>query len=431
MSLTTVDDPSVLNKLSGLRKKIQIDSASNRWIPNSQSSNSSWRGGQGVRMARTSGLRIGRVFGIPIYLHPSWFVIFSLITFSLATQFTQQHPQWSHTQHWSLGILTSLLFFGSVVFHEMAHSAVAVRYRIPVVSITLFVFGGVARIGREPSSAKQEFNIAIAGPLSSYLLAGTFWLLLRLFPQSQMFGALAFWLAWVNFGLATFDLVPGFPLDGGRIFRALVWGVTNNYEQASRLAARSGQLIAYAMIIFGSWHALTGDFIGGLWIAFIGWFLLNAAQESVAQATIRRALAGLHASDVMSREVATVSREESLDGYGQLVLRTGRRCHLVMSDGHLLGMMNVHALNNFPRERWHSTSVQAAMIPHEKILWATPDQPLLPLLERMLASDVNQVPVVTGTPDGSSPVEVLGMVTRDSILRVIQTHLEVRMPVAA
>jgi Zn-dependent protease len=382
-------------------------------------------------MPRASGLRIGRVFGIPIYIHPSWFVIFALITFSLATQFTQQHPRWSHAQHWSLGILTSLLFFGSVVFHELAHSAVALRYRIPVASITLFVFGGIARIGREAESAKQEFNIAIAGPLSSYFLSGAFWLLLRLFPQSEMLGALAFWLAWVNFGLATFNLLPGFPLDGGRIFRALVWGLTHSYERATRLAAGSGQLIAYAMIVFGSWHALTGDFIGGLWIAFIGWFLLTAAQESVAQVAVRTALAGLRASDVMSQEIPTVGRETSLDEYGQQVLRTGRRCHLVLSDGRLLGLMNVHALNSVPREEWSRTSVQAAMIPRDKILSAGPEQPLLPLLERMIAADVNQVPVMTGLVDDASGAQVVGMVTRDSILRVIQTHIEVGIPAAA
>ena len=382
-------------------------------------------------MERVSGLRIGRVFGIPIYVHPSWFVIFALITFSLATQFTQQHPSWTHAQHWSLGILTSLLFFGSVVFHELAHSAVATRYRIPVASITLFVFGGIARIGREPSSAKQDFNIAIAGPLSSYFLSGVFWLLFRLFSRSEMFGALAFWLAWVNFGLATFNLVPGFPLDGGRIFRALVWGITHSYERATRLAARSGRLIAYAMIVFGSWHALSGDFIGGLWIAFIGWFLLTAAQESVAQVAVRAALAGLGASDVMSQEIPTIGRETSLEEYGKQVLRTGRRCHLVISDGRLLGMMNVHALNSVPHKEWPVTSVQAAMVPRNKLLWAAPNQPLLPLLEQMLAADVNQVPVVTGNVDDVSGDRVVGMVTRESILRVIQTHVEVGTPAAA
>ena len=382
-------------------------------------------------MPRASGFRIAKVSGIPIYLHPSWFVIFALITFSLATQFTQQHPGWSHLQHWSLGTLTSLLFFGSVVFHELSHSVVAIRYRISVVSITLFVFGGLARMERDPDSAKQEFNIAIAGPLSSYFLWGVFWLLLRLFPQREMLGALAFWLAWVNFGLATFNLVPGFPLDGGRIFRAIVWGVTRSRERATLFAARSGQLIAYAMIVFGSWRALTGNFIGGLWIAFIGWFLLTAAQETVAQEAIRTALAGLRASDVMSYEIPIIGRDVSLEEYGQQILRTGRRCHLVVSDEQPLGLMNVHALNSVPREEWPFTSVQAAMIPRDRILWAAPDQPLLPLLGRMLAADVNQVPVMSEAPGDSLRSRVLGMVTRDSILRVIQTHIEFRMPAAA
>jgi len=382
-------------------------------------------------MPRASGFRIAKVSGIPIYLHPSWFVIFALITFSLATQFTQQHPGWSHLQHWSLGTLTSLLFFGSVVFHELSDSVVAIRYRISVVSITLFVFGGLARMERDPDSAKQEFNIAIAGPLSSYFLWGVFWLLLRLFPQREMLGALAFWLAWVNFGLATFNLLPGFPLDGGRIFRAIVWGVTRSRERATLFAARSGQLIAYAMIVFGSWRALTGNFIGGLWIAFIGWFLLTAAQETVAQEAIRTALAGLRASDVMSYEIPIIGRDVSLEEYGQQILRTGRRCHLVVSDEQLLGLMNVHALNSVPREEWPFTSVQAAMIPRDRILWAAPDQPLLPLLGRMLAADVNQVPVMSEAPGDSLRSRVLGMVTRDSILRVIQTHIEFRMPAAA
>ena len=318
-----------------------------------------------------------------------------------------------------------------MVFHELAHSVVALHYRIPVASITLFVFGGIARIERDPESARQEFNVAVVGPLSSYFLSGCFWLVMRLFPQNEMVGALAFWLAWVNFGLATFNLVPGFPLDGGRIFRALVWGLTHSYERATRLAAHSGRLIAYAMIVFGSWHALTGDFIGGLWIAFIGWFLLTASQEGVAQAAVRAALTGLRASDVMSHEIPTIGRETSLDEYGQQVLRTGQRCHFVISDGRLLGLMNVHRLNSVPRERWCGTSVQAAMIPRDKILSAVPDEPLLPLLERMIAADVNQVPVMTGMVDDVSSAQVVGIVRRDSILRVIQAHIEVDVSAAA
>lgn len=375
-------------------------------------------------MIQASGLRIGRVFGIPIYLHPTWLLIFALITLSLTTQFSHQHPHWSPAQHWGLGILTSLFFFGSVLFHELSHSVVALHYRIPVVSITLFVFGGVARIGRESASAKQEFNIAIAGPLSSYFLAAAFWLVRSLFPSFEMLGALAFWLAWVNFGLATFNLVPGFPLDGGRIFRAIVWGATRNFERATRIAARSGQLIAYGMIVLGAVVALNGRLIDGIWLAFIGWFLLTAAQESVAQVAIRGALAGLRAADVMSREVPTIGREISLELYGHEVLRTGRRCHLVASNGRLLGLMDVQALNRVPREEWPVTSVQAAMVAPGKILWALPDEPLLPLLERMIAADINQLPVLDASPDGPTGTRILGMITRDSILRVIQAHTE-------
>jgi Zn-dependent protease len=372
-------------------------------------------------MTRGSGLKIARTLGIPIYLHASWFIIFVLMTFSLATQFKGEHPHWSVAQHWSLGILTSLLFFASVLLHELGHSVVALHYRISVVSITLFIFGGIARISREPARARDEFNIAAAGPLVSYLLAGGFWLLARVFPASEMLGALANWLARINFFLATFNLLPGFPLDGGRIFRALVWGVTGSYTRATRFASRGGQLLAYLMIVTGIWQSLTSNFVGGLWLAFIGWFLLTAAQESYAQVAIRRALKGLHAADIMSQEVPTVPRSISLEDYVHEMLRTGRRCHLVMDNGQLLGMMTVHALNRVPREEWAGTSVQAVMLPREQIRWVAPEEPVLSLLERMQSEDVNQVPVLAGSPPG----QVVGIITRESILRVIQTRTEV------
>lgn len=369
-------------------------------------------------MVRGSGMKIGRILGIPIYLHPSWFIIFALITFSLATQFASQHPHWTQSQHWILGILTSLLFFCSVVFHELAHSVIAQHYRIPVVSITLFVFGGVARIGKEPGSAKQEFNIAVAGPVSSYILAAGFWLLTRVFPSREMLGALAGWLAQINLALATFNLVPGFPLDGGRILRAIVWGITGDYTRATRFASRGGQLLAYVLILTGIWQSLTGSFVGGLWLAFIGWFLLTAAQESYAQVAIRGALRGLRADDIMSRELPIIGRDISLEEYGHEVLRTGRRCHLVVTDGELMGLMSVHVLNRVPHENWASTSVQAAMIPREQIHWTAPEEPVLSLLERMQNEDINQMPVVTAG-------QVVGLVSRESILRVVQTHAEV------
>ena len=365
----------------------------------------------------SGGFRIGRIFGIPIYLHSSWFIVFALITFSLVQQFNTQHPQWSRPQHWTVGVLTSLLFFGSVLFHELAHSVVALRYKIPVVSITLFVFGGIARIGRDAKTPKQEFLIAAAGPASSYLLAGGFYLLSLAFPESTMVAALAGWLMMINFGLATFNLIPGFPLDGGRILRAIAWKITGNFTRATKVAARGGQFFAYVFILYGVWRGLSGEIVEGLWVAFIGWFLLTAAAESYAQVTMRDQLQGLRAESVMSTELPLISRSDSLEDYLQELLRTGRRCHLVTGDSQLVGMITVHELSKFPREDWANTSVQAAMLPRVKIHWTTPQEPVLAILEHMQSEDINQMPVISGEA-------VVGMVAREDILRMIQTRLE-------
>src|SRR5215469_1825462 len=374
-------------------------------------------------MSRGSGFRIAKVLGIPIYLDASWLLIFGLITYELAMNFRQLHPQWTPTEHWTLGILTSLLFFGSVLFHELAHSVVALYYKIPVHSITLFIFGGLARIGREPSKPIQEFNIAAAGPLASFFLAAAFWATMRLFPSEQMVGVLGGYLFWANASLGAFNLAPGFPLDGGRIFRAVLWGITKNFSRATLIAGTSGKVVAYAMMGIGGYLAFyKNDWYSGLWLGVIGLYLLTAAQQSITQMTIRDALSGLHASDVMSHEVPTISGNMTLDEYGAEVLRTGRRCHLVLSGDRLVGMMNVHTLNAVSRSEWANNSVQAAMIPREKIQWTSPDEPLMRLLERLLTADINQMPVVSGATDEAP--QIVGIVTRDSILRVMQTHSE-------
>jgi CBS domain-containing protein len=211
-------------------------------------------------------------------------------------------------------------------------------------------------------------------------------------------------------------------LDGGRIFRALVWGVTKDFGRATRVAGASGKLVAFGMIGIGVWYAVHGDWMSGVWIGFIGWFLLNAAQASVAQVTIRETLTGLCAADVMSHEVPTIPGNMSLEEYSSEVLRTGRRIHIVTNDDRLVGLMNVAALNQVPRDEWSMNSVQATMVPREKILWASPEEPLQRLLERLIAADVNQMPVVSHGEDGSA--HIIGMVTRDAILRVIQTRSE-------
>jgi Zn-dependent protease/predicted transcriptional regulator len=374
-------------------------------------------------MPRKPGMYIGRIFGIPIYLHSTWVIIFAAITYSLEEQFAHDHPGWTPEQQWGVALITSALFFASLLFHELSHSVVAQLYKIRVVSITLYVFGGISSIEREATKASQEFFIAIAGPLSSGFLALVFAGIGKAFAANELIYSSASWLAFINLALALFNLLTGFPLDGGRVFRAIVWGFNKNFARATRIAGSSGRFIAYALILFGGFVVFKGQVLSGLWSVFVGFFLLTAAQESVAQITIRENLSGLHASDVMSHEIPTIGRAISLEEYGAEVLRTGRRCHLVITDDHLVGMMNVHTLNSVPRQEWPHTSVQAVMIPREKILWATPDEPLLALLERLLTADVNQMPIVSGSDNGAA--HIIGMVTRDSILRVMRTRSEV------
>lgn len=384
-------------------------------------------------MSQAQGIRVARILGIPIYIDFSWILVFGLFIFVVSVNFAALHPTWTSTQAWSVGILTTLLFFASVVFHELAHSVVAQSYKIKVLSITLFIFGGLARISREPSKAIQEFNIAIAGPLASGFLAAVFYSLTVLFPGRPMLGALATYLWETNLTLAIFNMLPGFPLDGGRIFRAIVWGINKDFVRATKVAGASGKLIAFAMIVIGIGSIASDRFadllaslglgrFSGAWLALIGWYLLNAAQASVAQVTIRGALSGLCAADVMSQEVPTIPANMSLVEYSNEVLRTGRRLHIVTMDDRLVGLMNVAALNQVPREEWNMNSIQAVMVPRDKIIWASPDEPLQRLLERLLAADVNQMPVVSHGEDGSA--HIVGIVTRDAILRVIQTRSE-------
>jgi Zn-dependent protease len=373
-------------------------------------------------MPRGAGLKIGRVFGIPIYLHSSWFLIFALITYSYASELALTHAGWSDQQRWAVGILASLLFFSSLLFHELSHSVVAMHYRIPVASITLFVFGGVARITREPDSAGQEFQIAAAGPLSSYLLSGCFFLLAAIAPHGTVLNAIGETLGWINLGLATFNLLPGFPLDGGRIFRSIVWGITKNYTRSTRIAARGGQVIAYAMMALGLFMAVRaystgGDVVGGLWLSFIGWYLLTAARQSYVQVEAHGALEGLRVADIMTSELPSVARDLTLEEYGQEAARTGRRAHLVVSDGQLAGLMTVEALQAVPRDEWHTTSVQAVMLSRDGLQWATPEEPALALLERMRNANVDEMAVVNGG-------NLVGLVTRDSITRVVQSRMD-------
>jgi CBS domain-containing protein len=223
-------------------------------------------------------------------------------------------------------------------------------------------------------------------------------------------------------GLATFNLLPGFPLDGGRIFRSIVWGITKSYTRSTRIAARSGQAIAYGMMGLGLFLAVRaysngGDVVGGLWLSFIGWYLLTTAKQSYVQVEAHGALEGLRVADIMTAELPSVARDLTLEEYAQEVARTGRRAHLVVSDGQLAGLMTIEALQAVPRDEWQTTSVQAVMLSREGLQWATPEEPAVELLARMSNANVDEMAVVSGG-------NLVGLVTRDSIVRVVQARMD-------
>lgn len=364
-------------------------------------------------------IKLARIWGIPIGLNVSWFLVFGLVTWSLASgYFPQEYPDLSPGVYWLLGGLTSVLFFGSVLVHELGHSLLALRNGIPVRSITLFIFGGVAQIAQEPRSPGAEFRIAIAGPLASLGLAALFgglWL----FDQGISYlAAPSIWLARINLMLALFNMIPGFPLDGGRVLRALVWRVTGDAHRATQMAASAGQLVALGFIGWGVFTIFAGNFLNGLWLAFIGWFLQNAAATSLGQSNMQQSLKGVTVGQVMSRDCANVP---SLLPLSQLVdeqiLNGGQRCFFVAENGHLQGLLTLRDISAIPQRKWRYMTTGQAMVPLERMRQVEPDTPLLSALQMMDDADVAQVPVVK---DG----EFVGTLSREQVLHYVRLRAE-------
>lgn len=366
-----------------------------------------------------SSISLGRILGIPIGLDYSWFLIFALLTWSLATSyFPTEFKGWSVTQYWIVGAVTVVLMFVSVLVHELGHSVIALHYKIPVRSITLFVFGGVAQIGAEPPSAVAEFWIAIAGPITSFALAIFFGLLQSVVGALSPVLAIAKYLAYINGTLALFNLIPGFPLDGGRVFRAIVWGTTHSLHKATLIAANLGRFIAYIFIILGVWQMFTGNFGNGLWIAFIGWFLESAASSQIRQQTIHDLLAGHHVADAMHRDYTSVSPDATLE---QLVtdhlLGSGRRSLVVKENGRVTGLLTLHNVKAIPSSEWSTTRADQVMIPVEKVKRIRPDAELTDALGEMDHDGVNQLPVMVED-------DIQGLLGRDDVISTVRNLSE-------
>ena len=363
--------------------------------------------------------KLATVAGIRIGIHYTWFIIFALITLSLSASVAADYPALTYTQSIAWAVITALLFFASIVLHELGHSLVAIARGVPVRSITLFIFGGVAQTERDADSAATEFLIAIAGPLVSLTLAAVFHLLSGLLKPVYAPAATASdWLSFINLTVALFNLLPGFPLDGGRVFRALVWGVTHNAAKGMRWAVVGGKLVAFGFILFGLLLALYGQLVNGLWLAAIGWFLLNAAESSGRNFALERLLQGVRVGEVMRHGVPQVSGgmtvAQWVDDY---VLATGQRAFLVVDDGQTVGLVTLSDSRKLPRDRWPSTPVRAVMTPQRQLHQVQPSTGVAEALRIMERHSVHQVPVAQ---DGV----IVGWIDRDNLLRIIRLRAE-------
>ena len=371
-------------------------------------------------MFKGGGIPIGRVFGISIRLHYSWFFIFALVTWALAASyFPGAYPNWSVATSVIAGTVTSLFFFASVLAHELMHSIVATRSGIPVQSITLFIFGGVSQITEEPNKPGLEFKIAIAGPLTSIVLGVIFILLWRFLPsQYESIIAVSFWLGWINLTLAVFNLLPGFPLDGGRVLRSILWWRMKDLRRATRWASNAGRGIGF-LFIFGGIVMIfyaPGFLFNGLWLAFIGWFLISAATGSYQQMMLQQLLQNHTVNEIMTRDCTRVQPDITINQLvNEHILPSGSHC-LVIADGEKIkGMVTLQNIKGIPRDQWGEKKAGDAMTPLDKMKWAKPGDDLYTVMKKITDEDVNQLPVVV---DGV----VVGMVGRDNLLAFINVR---------
>lgn len=372
-------------------------------------------------------IKLGRIFGVEIGLHYSWIIIALLLTLSIAEQFRLHNPGWSTSLRWVLAIVTAVLFFAAIVIHELSHALVAKARGLPVRSITLFALGGIAQIEKEAADAKTEFWMGIVGPITSFVI-GVACLVITValgwtppeFPQRPL-PAMLMWLGVINIGLAIFNMIPGFPLDGGRVLRATLWWITGSAKRATTMAARVGQVIAFGMIIYGLMQFFGGAGFNGLWIAFIGWFLLSASRESHAQMVITEGLRGVRVEDVMSRDYPTVDAYSNLQTFvEENLVRTGRRFFVVTLNGHPEGIITPNEISEVPRARWPYTTVADVMRRLDQTRTVTPKTPITEALELMAREDLNQLPVTAGDV-------LVGLLSRTHVLQLLQTRAELHM----
>ena len=357
---------------------------------------------------------LGKIFGIPIGLDYSWFLIFFLLTWVLATNYyPNEYKNWNEIEYWGIGALTSIFLFISVLLHELGHSIIAIKYKIKVKEINLFIFGGISEIAGEPPKASSEFWIAIAGPVVSILLAGIFFAMekgLNIFLLTALFE----YMALINFALAIFNLIPGFPLDGGRVLRAIVWGITKNFKKATVIASAAGRFFGFVFIFFGVYQIFGGDIFNGLWIAFIGWFLDSAAVSQLREQTVHDLLTGHKVFEAMSQDYGIVQYDSTLQEIvDNHFLGINRRALFVKKDDKITGLVTLHRFNIVSRDQWDTTPVENVMIPISDAEKTSIDAEVWEAMNKLNSEGVNQLPVVKNG-------EVEGIFSRDNVISFIE-----------
>jgi Zn-dependent protease/predicted transcriptional regulator len=367
-----------------------------------------------------SQIKLGKIFGIEIGLHYSWFLIALLIVSSLYSQFHVKNPEWGDGVILTMAVVTGLLFFVSLLVHELAHSVFANAHGLPVKEITLFALGGVSQIEKEPASAKTEFWMAFAGPLTSAVI-GLICVGLAQIPGSAQLRAMVSWLGYINLALAAFNMIPGYPLDGGRILRSILWWKTGDVDRATRMASKTGQVVGGLFIVAGILQFAGGAGFGGLWISFIGWFLLQAATESRQKIGLEHALEGVTAGDLMSGDCPALDGNLDVRHFvDEELLRTGKRCFIVLQKGEVAGLVTPHEIKEIAQPKWPFTTLSDVMVPLENLHTVPPDTPLKNVLEIMGREDLNQVPVMK---DG----RLAGVLSRSHVLDYLRTRADFKV----
>lgn len=389
-----------------------------------------------------SKISLGKIFGIKVNLDPSWLLIFILVTADLAFGiFPILHPEWSLLFNLFIGLVASVLFFASVLAHEIAHSIVATRKGLPVTEITLFVFGGVSNIQKEPQSPGTEFLVAIVGPLTSLILGGIFIFLgdlslgglrekLIINPTATLsslspLATIFLWLGPTNLLLGIFNLIPGFPLDGGRVLRSIIWAINKNLERATRYASLVGQGVAWVFILIGLSMVFgvrvpffgTG-LISGLWLAFIGWFLNNLATQSYEQVVITNVLDKVPVEQIMSKEIPRIFPETSVsDLVYKHIMGTDNRTFAVLKDDEILGIVSLDDVRKIPKKEWRGKIVTDIMTPAEALETISQKESGTAALQKIAQKDIGQVLVIDNG-------KLIGLVGRREILLWLQINTE-------